>query len=136
MTRTATGFEPRFDVDYEYGHQGELFVTDIISALKNNRVEVKRKRYEDDQFYVEYQCLKRGNWEKSGIATTEAELWAFVIADTGVAVVVTTSRLRDAAAFVFKHMKGNRREERDGSHPTRGVLVPFVMLVDMKRRAA
>jgi hypothetical protein len=28
--RIAEGIEPKFDIDYEYGHQGELFVTDTI----------------------------------------------------------------------------------------------------------
>lgn len=136
MSRNATGYEPRFDLDYEYGHQGELFITNVVDALKNNRIEVKRKRYEDDSFYVEYQCLKRGKWEPSGIQTTECELWAYVIGDTSVAVIVGTDRLREAARYVWKWMPGSRKEEKDGSHPTKGVLVPFVMLVDSNRKVA
>jgi len=135
MNRLSTGYEPRFDIDYEYGRQGELFIADVVAALRDNRVEVKRKSYEDDLFYVEYACRKRGDWAESGIATTEAELWAFVIGESAVAVVVTTERLRDAAAFVWKHMPGMRKEETDGSHPTKGVLVPFVMLVDSRKVA-
>jgi hypothetical protein len=121
--RHAEGYEPRFDVDYEYGHQGELFVGFVIEALKRDRVEVKRDaRYsQTGNFYVEYECRRNGHWCKSGIATSEAELWAFVLGDSGMCVVIPTQSLKELCRQRFRQR--HVAAELDGSHPTKGVLV-------------
>lgn len=121
--RNAIGYEPRFDIDAEYGRQGELFVTRIIDALKNNSVEVKR----DGQvgytgnLYVEYECDKgrRGQFQPSGISTTQADLWAFVFGDAPACLVVSTDLLR----ALIRSPGIKIAEERDGSCPTRGYVL-------------
>lgn len=66
------GYEPRFDLDYARGRQGELFVEAVRDAIQTERCEVKRddRSVETGNVYVEYQCLRRGKWTKSGIATS------------------------------------------------------------------
>ena len=75
------GYEPRWDIDLEYGAEGEVLVRNLL-GFSDVEVEVKRKRYADDLFYVEthYDPGGRGNYKPSGINTTQAEYWAYVIA--------------------------------------------------------
>jgi len=131
MRAMAEGREPRFDIDYERGRQGELLVAGLIEALKTERVEVKR----DDvcsrtgNVYVEYQCLRGGAWRRSGIATTQAETWAFVLAGGEVVVALATSSLLEVARRYWRKGQRYRRQETDGSHPTKGVVIPIGDLV-------
>ena len=119
MTRA----EPRWDIDLPYGKQGECQLGDYLTwiAEGNGRVEVKRKRYLDVEFYVETHCDKGrlGDYRPSGITVTEADMWAFVIADTGLALCVPTELLRAA----ILHPTARAKEEEDGTCPTRGMLV-------------
>jgi hypothetical protein len=127
--------EPRFDIDLAYGRQGELQISDYLTWLAegNGRIEVKRKRYIDLNFYVEMQCDKgrTGVYLPSGISITTAEAWAFPIADTGIAVIIPTNELRS----MLEDPSTYDREERDGSCPTRGKLVNLgALLYRHKRR--
>lgn len=127
--RAVDGYEPRFDLDYERGRQGELFVDDIIAALRTESVEVKT----DDQaqrtgnVYVEYECLRHGEYVPSGLATTDAEMWAFVIEDGQMMVALPTEKLKEIARSAIR--AGRTAECKRGSHPTRGVTVPLTDLV-------
>jgi hypothetical protein len=70
--------EPRFDLDYAYGRQGELQIGEFLEwiANGNGQVEVKRKRFLDLDFYVETHCDKgrKGNYQPSGISVTTAKM--------------------------------------------------------------
>lgn len=129
--RGAEGYEPRFDLDLEYGKQGELFIRDIAEGIKNQTIEVKRdaRWANTGNLYIEYQCRKvSGNWEKSGIAATDALMWAFVLGDTETAIFVPTALLREWARELYH--KGRRSECIVGSHPTKGVLMPLGWLLE------
>jgi len=80
---TTTKPEPRFDIDFAYGRQGELQIGDFLQWVANGdaRVEVKRKRYLDHKLYVETACDRgrTGCFEPSGITVTTAEVWVFCI---------------------------------------------------------
>jgi len=97
-------------------------------------VEVKRKRYLDLDFYVETECDKGrvGAYKPSGIMATEAKAWAFVIADTGISLILPTLLLRQA----MEASSTRRVEEKDGSCPTRGVLVNLAAILAAARRNA
>jgi len=122
--------EPRFDLDPRRGQQGELFVSGIISGLQNGTTEVKT----DDEasrtgnLYIETECLRSGAYQPSGLSTTEADTWAFVIHD--VMLAVPTKRLRELLP------KLPRGECKRGSHPTRGRLLPISGLIAVTRREA
>lgn len=121
--------EPRFDLDYVYGRQGELQIADFLSwiATGNGQVEVKRKRYLDLKFYIETHCDKgrTGEFLPSGISITTAKAWAFVIAESGVSVIVPTDELRR----MLDDSSSKDRTEIDGSCPTRGKLVYLSVLL-------
>lgn len=121
--------EPRFDIDFKYGRQGELQIGELLDwiAAGNGRVEVKRKRILDLHFYVETHCDKgrTGAFASSGISVTTAHAWAFCIDDTGVAIIVPTDRLRE----MLDDPSTRDKCERDGSCPTRGKLVSLAVLL-------
>jgi hypothetical protein len=121
--------EPRWDIDVEYGKQGELQIDELLEwiAKGNGRVEVKRKRILDFSLYVETACDKgrRGVYQPSGIATTRAEVWVFCLGDTGIAIMIPTALLRDA----LDDPSTRDKQELDGSCPTKGKLVNLAVLL-------
>lgn len=128
--RKADGYEPRFDIDAEYGRQGELFVSSIIDSLAKGSVEVKRdSRFANTgNIFVEYECLRQGSWMKSGIATSEADTWVYVLGDSQVVIAMPREVLKELALEMWRNPR-NRREEKDGSHPAKGVIIPLHKLV-------
>lgn len=127
--------EPRFDLDYSYGRQGELQIGEFLHwiASGNGQVEVKRKRYLDLEFYIETECDKgrKGVFEPSGISITTAEAWAFVIGETGISIIVPTSELR----AMLDDVTAKNKTETDGRCPTRGKLINLgVLLYRHKQR--
>jgi len=137
VDRRADGYEPDFDIDYEFGKQGELFVTDVLDAIKSNRVETKN----DDIYqytgniYVEYECFRRGKWQPSGIAITKSEFWAFVLHNNVSVVFVRTDVLKEAARQMWRD-PANRKDCPKGTHPTRGVRVEVSWLLQSGTRMA
>lgn len=122
--RMADGYEPRFDIDYEAGRQGELFVARVIDAVKDGSAEVKTDERAADtgNVYLEYECRYRGEWRRTCIATTPAELWCHVIGE--VIIVAPTVRVREVARY-FGRFPSYRRELTRGSHPTKGICIPI-----------
>lgn len=136
--RLATGYEPRFDIDAEYGRQGELFVSSIIDSLRSGSIEVKRdSRFaQTGNIYIEYECKSRsGEWRKSGIATSQAELWAFVLGDSSTVVFIPTASLKELALSFWRNPK-YRREETDGDCPSKGIIIPVVSLIEWAKKNA
>ena len=132
--RLTEGYEPRFDLDLAYGQQGELFVADIRDGLRDGTVEVKR----DAQFsrtgnlYVEYECLRQGRYQPSGLTTTEAKVWVFVLGDTPACICLATDLLRQWTAQDGFPVA----ECRVGSHPTRGWLLSVQRAVFLLKHMA
>ena len=124
------GYEPRFDRDYAYGHQGELLVADMLQALKDGhgRVETKTKRRLDDRIYVEIEQDPGGTddrWKDSGLTVTEAEWWAYSINNTGMVIFIPTDLLRWARA----QGAGRLVTTTEGDNPTRGWLFRLAWLI-------
>ena len=133
MSRYADGYEPRFDIDNRYGHDGERLVGDVIQGMVTGCTEVKRDGmfHKTGNLYVEYECHRRDGWHKSGIATTEADAWAFVLGESNVVICIATSVLKEIARDRYR--QGHTAEETNGSHPTRGVLIPAALIVEHAR---
>lgn len=107
---------PNWDIDLAYGKAGEGLVAEIL-ADQGHKVEVKNDRQwvNTGNIYVEAEC--RG--KPSGIQTTEATWWVFVVSDACI-LILSTEALRSA---VYNEL-GRPAQEKDGSHPTRGRLIP------------
>lgn len=130
--RRAIGYEPRFDTDAEFGHQGVLLWEQDIAAIVAGSAEVKRDARWccTGNLYVERRSKNGGVWQPSGIVTTEAELWITVLGDTGAVLIVPTGHLRELARDLYAcHPSHYRGSQVAGANPTKGVLVPLGALV-------
>lgn len=128
--RNAEGYEPRFDLDYKFGEQAQLWVQDICKSLETDRIEVKydAKFTETGHVYVETQCLRRGKYRPSGISITGAEVWVFVFEAGTSCVVVATETLKAACRTLWSDKSKHAACPR-GSHPTKGLRVPLIWLL-------
>lgn len=128
----TTGYRPQFDIDRPYGEAGEDTARHIL-GLSRARIEVKRKRRYDSRFYVEVaqDPGRRGQYKPSGVNTSTAEYWAFVIAGTGIVVFLPRAHLLEHAIRI-----GYPAAERDGNNPTRGFTFDFERLLRELRKGA
>lgn len=85
-----------FDLDLKFGQDGENLVKELLTD--GHTVEVKRDRKWKDtgNLYIETECYFTGKqaWASSGLSTTEAKYWAFVIENA--VLMVPTDALRYA----------------------------------------
>jgi hypothetical protein len=128
--RMAVGRNPEWDLDWEIGQNGELFVADVIQALKDGvRVETKTDLWatRSGNIYIEYSCRYFGEYKPSGISVTTADIWAIVLA-TEVVVFTPVDRLKAVARYYYA--RGRRKQGGlNGTHPTWGVLIPAANLM-------
>ena len=89
--------QKNFDIDIEYGRKGENYLLDI---LETKRIEVKTDRiaHITGNVAVEYKYKGR----PSGIATTEADYWAFLLYDMTTIIMVPTDKLKHIARQKYK----------------------------------
>jgi hypothetical protein len=126
LDRLSEGYEPSWDIDRRVGARGEAQAASHIDAYAAGRVEVKtdERAATTGNVYVEYECRRADGWHASGIATTRADYWTFVVG--GLMLTVHTDTLK---RITRSHYCSRRRECTRGSHPTKGVLVPLTDLV-------
>ena len=110
-----------FRWDLEVGQLAEQWLGDILSG---NTIEVKRdfRASQTGNVFVEFFC--RG--KPSGLATTQATHWAFVLDDETV-VLLPTDKLKHIARESYK-----KRGEFPGGEDnlSRGVLIRVERLVN------
>ena len=128
--RLAEGYEPDFDIDYEQGRQGELFVRNLVASIGTERIEVKTDAVaaKTGQVFIELECRRR----PSGIQTSKSEFWAFVLPGDFV-IIAKTSAVRELA--LMARAQGRVKECMRGSHPTVGAVVRLHNLVAFLRDA-
>lgn len=144
--KTVTGYEPRFDYDIRRGKVGEEYIGTILEAIQNGSVEVKTDYGSNrtGNLFVEFeQKAAQGDWKPSGVATSEAEFWAFAFRDGAIfirkdslqalcdAVVEESDTIiKDGQEFPERvgHRDGNSR-----SNSARGVKLPVTRLANALR---
>lgn len=128
--RLVEGYQPNFDIDMRRGKEGEQLVANFLEGFTNGTIEVKRdsKWLETENVYIEFECRRRDGWQPSGITTTTADYWALVLGEV-VVLGVPTWALRYCYRKALDPRLRMTREEKDGSHPTRGVAIPTFNLV-------
>lgn len=130
VDRLSAGYEPAFDIDAAVGRQGELLCANIAEGLRDGSVEVKtdERALATGNVFIEYECLRRGSWQPSGIATTQAEVWAFALGKPPtVLVAAPVATLLRVSRKAWQG--GGKRQCSRGSHPTRGVVVSLSVLL-------
>ena len=117
-----------FDLDFSYGLAGEQLVKDILTG--GTTVEVKRDRrwVETGNLYIETAFYSRATykWVESGLMTTKADRWAFVL--ERMVVIVTVIDLKDA---INKYGRPIANEKEP--NPSRGFLITVEELLKAQR---
>lgn len=114
--------QPDWDIDLRAGEASERLVVDLLT---DDTLEVKHdhRAKATGQLYVETECLTRNGWMPSGICTTKASVWFFVLdEEEKVMVSISTVTLKD---HVERFRARNPLCMNVGSHPTKGVGVPL-----------
>lgn len=115
----------RFDFTLKEGQAKEQWMQELLGSTEP-RVETKwdRPSLETGNLYVEYQDDPdaKGIWKPSGIATTEADCWIFILGDPVLGFLgLPTETVRGLARDAYR--RGRTSVQPYGSCPTRGALV-------------
>lgn len=117
-----------FDLDFSYGLGGEQLVKDILTG--GTTVEVKRDRrwVETGNIYIETSMYSRAThkWVESGLMTTKADRWAFVL--ERLVVIITVIDLKNAVDM-FGRPIANEQEP----NPSKGFLIRVDDLMKVQR---
>lgn len=117
-----------FDLDFSYGYAGEQLVKDILTG--GTTVEVKRDRrwIDTGNIYIETAFYSRAtnNWVESGLMTTKADRWAFVL--ERMVVIVTVIDLKDAVNRYGRAISNDKTP-----NPSRGFLLTIEELLKAQR---
>ena len=117
-----------FDLDFSYGLGGEQLVKDILTG--GLTVEVKRDRrwVETGNIYIETSMYSKAihKWVESGLMTTKADRWAFVLED--LVIIVSTDDLKKA---IDKY--GRPISNKIEPNPSKGFLITINDLIEIQR---
>lgn len=134
----------RFDVQLTEGLVAESWFYEMTCGGDRFEVKWDHLALRTKRVYVEYEDDpgRRGEWQPSGIQTSESDCYVFVFGEHApVAFVgVATERLRALAAALYLS-PGRQKQQPDGSCPTRAVVVRLSELLGLAddallRRAA
>lgn len=83
-----------FDLDLAVGHQGEALVEQLLTGGATVEVKTDLKWKETGNLYIETVCWSHNNenWYLSGLSSTKASYWAFVL--EGATLLVPTEILK------------------------------------------
>lgn len=107
-----------FYYDLDFGERAEDYLNEIFSDGKKIEVKYDRMAHITGNIFVEYQS--RGKF--SGIATTQANYWIFVIDKKDYSIIVSTKKLIELCRIAFQ--LGNIVKGGD-NNTSKGVLIPI-----------
>lgn len=121
--------DSNWDIDLRDGLAGESKVADLLS-LDTLEVKTDRRWHETGNIYVETEYWSREHdaWVESGIRTTKATHWAYVLEDC--VIIVPTYRLREMLWENGKPINCNIPP-----NPSRGYLITPGALLEFARHA-
>ena len=114
----------QFNSDFRYDLKvGQLEEKWLAELLQSKTLEVKRdfKASQTGRVFVEFFC--RG--KPSGIATTEADHWAFILND-GIVIILPTERLKE---LVVEAQEKGKTISGGDSNVSQGALIKLERLV-------
>lgn len=118
-----------FDLDFARGAQGQLFVDNITKMLGDGsgRIEVKTDAWyvKSRRLFVELECQGRdGVWRLSGLNTTKALIWAYVLGKHELAIFIETEWLRKAVGKASQDKRNTESAKCSyGENHSRGCYV-------------
>lgn len=112
------GTKSNWDIDLRFGQEGETYVNNLLTDIET--VEVKRdKRWiETGNLFIETRCWsdKLDRWYPSGVTTSKASHWAFVVEE--LVVILPIEKLKEV---IEKH--GRNIEMKRPEYSTKGYLI-------------
>lgn len=122
--------DSNWDLDLRAGLAGESKVADLLS-LDTLEVKTDRRWHETGNIYVETECWIQASqsWEISGLRTTQATHWAYVLEDC--VIIVPTYRLKEA---IWENV-GKPITCNIPPNPSRGYLITPGALLEYVRKA-
>lgn len=122
--KISEGYEPRWDIDLEFGMAGEKTVADLLGMI--GTIEVKRDRHTySNNLVIETHRFEGTQWIKSGIHTSQANYWVYIMGSTY--TIVPTGVIRLALSVLDLEEKIITIDT-----PTRCVLLPRTLLQQVK----
>lgn len=115
--------EKNFDIDLRYGNIGEELVLSLLNGGQKIEVKTDRMAHKTGNIAIEFQCRGR----LSGIATSEADYWAFVLNDNKFILFIKTDILRAIARLYYE--KGFIKKGGDDKASDM-ILIPLKILID------
>lgn len=128
--RLSRGYQPNWDIDLAVGKEGEQKVLDWLDSKK---IEVKhdKRALDTGNVYLEYGQKRAGEdeYRDSGILTTKADYYTYVIGDVIITAPVAAWRalVRPPAGRVIENIY--KREQNRGSHHSCGLIIPLDRLI-------
>jgi len=110
-----------FSYDLELGKKGENLLAKIL-LLTGDKIEVKTdlQTTQTGNVFIEYKSRNK----LSGISTTKAHYWAFVISNEQI-IIVETNKLKQLCKS-----KGVKRVDGGDNNTSKGILLPLNKLTN------
>jgi len=91
-------YQKGWDIDLEYGLRGESMVRSVLQDKSKIEVKTDRLAHATGNVAVEYSYKGL----PSGIATTESDMWAFVLYKSDLIIFISTKHLKAIARRYYK----------------------------------
>jgi hypothetical protein len=95
--KNVSDVQRNFDLDLKFGVSGENLLLSIFDGSKKVEVKTDRMAHITGNIAVEY----KWNGKPSGISTTQADYWAFLIEDNKFIIFIETEKLKTIARYWF-----------------------------------
>ena len=111
-----------FFYDLSFGEKAEDWVKKIFSEGSKVEVKYDRLAHATGRLYVEIYSRNK----PSGISTTQAEYWIFVIDKKDYALIVNTEKLKELCRLTFQISGLTKGGDENTSQ---GVLIPINQII-------
>lgn len=107
-----------FDLDLSVGHEGEALVNELLTGGRTIEVKTDLKWKDTGNLYIETLCWShnKNTWYPSGLDSTKADYWAFVL--EGATLIVPTEAVRMALSLFGRPITCNIEP-----NPSKGFLI-------------
>ena len=118
-----------FDLDLAVGHQGEALVEQLLTGGATVEVKTDLKWKETGNLYIETVCWSHNNenWYLSGLSSTKAQYWAFVL--EGTTLLVPTEVLKQVVTA-----RGRAITCNIPPNPSKGYLIKVEDIINYLRK--
>jgi len=115
-------YSSSFHYDLDFGERGEDWLNEIFTDGKKIEVKTDRMAHATGNLYVE--IYSRG--KASGLSTTKANYWIFIIEEKNYAIIVSTEKLKQIARIVFQT---DGLTKGGDNNTSQGILLPIKLLL-------